>query len=262
MFVHLLCPPCTTLTSAQKRLGIPFEFYHKTIVDKAEKIRYAKLLDENWSPGQADAIDLHILYSPLSTSNFSALIKSKASLETRTRLFAQVLDGIAFLHSLGISHRDIKPGNLTVKSYDPPDAQIIDFGCATTAPRTLYDRPGTIPYLAPEQCENQWHDKSVDYWACALVGAELVGLKRRTNERIAGESYLMLCYWLDNYAVQSAQPLINVCKGMLKIEPAERMTATDALEKHLSDFHMDVHKGRKRVTDENIPSTSKGIRVA
>ncbi|TVY53203.1 Serine/threonine-protein kinase grp [Lachnellula cervina] len=244
-----------------KRLGIPFEFYYKKIVDKAEKLRYAKILDENWSPGQADAIDLHILYSPLSTSNFSALIKSKASLETRTHLFAQVLDGVAFLHSLGISHRDIKPGNLTVKSYDPPDAQIIDFGCATTAPRTLYDRPGTIPYLAPEQCENQWHDKSVDYWACALVGAELVGLKRRSSERIAGQNYLILCHWLDDYKVPSGQPLIDVCKGMLKIEPAERMTAADALEKHLSDFHIDVNKGRKRASDENHDSASKGIRV-
>ncbi|CZR60093.1 uncharacterized protein PAC_09988 [Phialocephala subalpina] len=241
-----------------KRLGIPFEFYHRTIVDKAEKARYAKLLDENWSPGQADAIDLHILYSPLSTCNFLVVIKSKASLDIRTRLFAQVLDGIAFLHSLGISHRDIKPGNLVARSYDPPDAQIIGFGCATTDTRTLYDKPGTIPYLAPEQVEGQWHDKSVDYWACALVGAELVGLRRRTNERISGENYLLLCHWLDNPVVQS--PIIEVCKGMLKIEPAERLTAADALENHLSAFHIHVNKGRKRVTDENSPSP-KGIRV-
>lgn len=223
--------------------------------------RYAKLLDENWSPGQADAIDLHILYSPLSTSNFLALIKSKASIETRTRLFAQVLDGIAFLHSLGISHRDIKPGNLTVKSYDPPDAQVIDFGCATTDAKTLYDRPGTIPYLAPEQYEHLWHDKSVDYWACGLVGAELVGVKRRTNERIAGENYLLLCDQLDNHNEQTAEALICVCKGMLKIEPSERMTAAEALEQYLSPFHDDVEKGRKRVTDGGS-SASRGIRMA
>lgn len=190
------------------------------------------------------------------------MIKSKASIETRTYLFAQVLDGIAFLHSLGISHRDIKPGNLTVKSYDPPDAQIIDFGCATTAPRTLYDRPGTVPYLAPEQYEDLWHDKAVDYWACALVGAELVGLKRRSNERVAGEDYLLLCHWLDNYTEHAAQPLISVCKGMLKIEPAERMTAADALEKHLVAFHTDAEKGKKRGTDDIISSSSKGTRVA
>ncbi|KAG9237244.1 kinase-like domain-containing protein [Amylocarpus encephaloides] len=241
-----------------KRLGVPFEFYHKKIVDKAERARYAKMLDENWSPGHADAIDLHILYSPLSTSNFLALIKSKASLDTRTQLFAQVLDGIAFLHSLGIAHRDIKPGNLTVRSYDPPDAQIIDFGCATRDPSTIYDRPGTIPYLAPEQVEGKHHDRTVDYWACALVGAELVGLRRKSNERIAGESYAHLCAWLDE---QPSLPLIKVAQEMLQVEPTKRLTAADALVKYLLAFH-EVNKGRKRVGDMNGVSSSKGVKAA
>ena len=182
----------------------------------------------------------------MSTSNFLALYKSKASQDIRNRLFAQVLEGIAFLHKHNITHRDIKPANLTVRSYDPPDAQIIDFGCATTETRTLYDRPGTIPYLAPEQQDGRYHDKSVDYWACALVGAELVGLKRN-NDRVVDAGFETIHNWLDR---QAANPVTRCCKDMLKIEPKQRMTAADALVEHLSGYQGELNKGFKRTIDD------------
>ncbi|KAH6670391.1 kinase-like domain-containing protein [Halenospora varia] len=229
-----------------KRLGIPFEIYHRKVYDKAERIRIASLLDQTWKPGQTDAIDLYILYSPLSTSNFLALYKSKASLDIRTRLFTQVLDGIAFLHENGITHRDVKPANLTVRSYDPPDAQIIDFGCATTEQKTLYDRPGTIPYLAPEQRDGLYHDRTVDYWASGLVGAELLGF-RRNNDRITGDNLEAIHKFLDE---QTPHAIVKACRQMLKVEPKERLAAADALDIYLHAFKVDIGKGSKRALDE------------
>lgn len=38
----------------------------------------------------------------------------------------------------------------------------------------MYDSPWTVPYLAPEQRKGQTHDPTVDYWACRLVGYELL----------------------------------------------------------------------------------------
>ncbi|TAQ86913.1 hypothetical protein B7494_g4750 [Chlorociboria aeruginascens] len=104
-----------------------------------------------------DLMDIKHIYMVDKTSTFNSLIKSKASKETRTFLFAQVLEGIAFLHKKGIAHRDIKPANLLVQSYDPPLAKITEFGSATTKKTILYDWPGTIPYLAPEQRDGQFH---------------------------------------------------------------------------------------------------------
>jgi serine/threonine protein kinase len=68
-------------------------------------------------------------------------------------------------------HRNIKPANLIVKSNTPPDMAITDLDCATTENEILYDRPGTIPYLAPEQREKLKHGENVDIWALGVVGS-------------------------------------------------------------------------------------------
>lgn len=157
--------------------------------------RIVALLDASWFPSVSDATELYILYSPLSTSTFSTLISSSASELTRTALFAQVLEGLDFLHKEGIAHRDIKPANLTVRSYDPPDAQIIDFGCASFDSSILYDRCGTVPYLAPEQKDKTMHTKAVDMWAAALVAVELIGF-RKSNEKVTEAVYRDMRSWL------------------------------------------------------------------
>lgn len=229
------------------RLGAPFEIYHKPVFDKSEKARIISRLDETWRPGPNDAIDHYALFSPLSTGTFFSLIRSRASRFVRTRLFTQVLEGLAFLHQNGIAHRDIKPGNITVKSYEPPDAQIIDFGCATFQPKILYDRPGTIPYLAPEQVDGEYHGRSVDYWAVALVGIELMGYEM-PGVRVTAEIYGKMHKWLKD----EPKPLDAIgecCKGMLQLQPGDRLTAAKALQGCLSPFTDSSNDVGKRPLD-------------
>ena len=191
-------------------------------------------MDETWKPEENDVVDKYILFSPLSTSTFHSLISSNAPNESRTILFTQVLEGLAFLHHQGISHRDIKPANLTVKSYDPPLAQIIDFGSATAENRILYDYPGTIPYLAPEQCENQYHGCHVDYWACALVGIQILGY-RISNSQVNEKDFRKIHNWLGDNPIY---PIAICCKAMLQWEPDDRMTADYALQYHLAQYRV------------------------
>jgi len=192
-------------------------------------------LDDTWIPGRNDVIDKYIFFSPLSTSTFYSLIASKASEETRTILFAQVNEGIAFLHEKGIIHRDIKPSNLTVQTYDPPLAQIIDFGSATAKKKILYDRPGTIPYLAPEQREREYHGRYVDYWACALVGLEILGYKlpNMPSRQVDEKEFDKIHKWLGEKPVQ---PVLVCCKAMLQWKPEDRMTAEEALQNPLAQY--------------------------
>jgi serine/threonine protein kinase len=197
-----------------------------------KQARIISLLDNTWKPRLNDVVEKFIFFSPLSTSTFHSLIASNASREIRTILFTQVNEGIAFLHKQGITHRDIKPANLTVQSYDPPLAQIIDFGSATAKKTILYDWPGTIPYLAPEQREGEYHGCHVDYWACALVGLQILGY-RLPNKQVNESGFDKIHNWLD---VKSIQPIVVCCKAMLQWEPYDRMTAYDALRDPLSQY--------------------------
>lgn len=66
------------------------------------------------------------------------------------RLFVQILRALAYLHSRGIFHFDIKAKNVLVENADSEDARarLIDFGVATFEPP---EKPmGTPSFMAPE----------------------------------------------------------------------------------------------------------------
>ena len=75
------------------------------------------------------------------------------STDATVNLFAQVLDALAFAHSRGVVHRDIKPQNIMVTADGT--AKLMDFGIARVAQdrkltqtgRTL----GSLYYMSPEQ---------------------------------------------------------------------------------------------------------------
>lgn len=89
--------------------------------------------------------------------------------------FKQILNGIAYLHSMGVAHRDIKPENLLLDSAG--HVKITDFGVSDVfrmcwEKSTHYSKGlcGSEPYIAPEQFECKEYDaRLVDVWAAAVV---------------------------------------------------------------------------------------------
>lgn len=89
--------------------------------------------------------------------------------------FIQILQGVDYLHSIGICHRDLKPENVLFNSNGR--VKIIDFGSADVVqspfegrPRKSEGRCGSGPYMPPEVFDNKPYDgKKVDVWACAVI---------------------------------------------------------------------------------------------
>ncbi|KAJ3347222.1 Serine/threonine-protein kinase stk11 [Entophlyctis luteolus] len=91
------------------------------------------------------------------------------------RYFVQLIEGLAYLHSQSIVHRDIKAGNLLIT----PDGviKISDFGVAEQF--CMYDSgamisemfAGTHQFMAPELCEGQakLDAAKLDLWACGVT---------------------------------------------------------------------------------------------
>lgn len=90
-----------------------------------------------------------------------------------TRVLVMVLDGVRYLHSLGICHRDLKPENLLY--YHPgheSKIMITDFGLsATRKGPECYMRTtcGTPEYIAPEILSRKPYTCQVDMWAVGVV---------------------------------------------------------------------------------------------
>uniref|UniRef100_A0A8D2LUE6 Serine/threonine-protein kinase Chk1 n=1 Tax=Varanus komodoensis TaxID=61221 RepID=A0A8D2LUE6_VARKO len=87
--------------------------------------------------------------------------------------FHQLIDGVSYLHSVGVTHRDIKPENLLLD--EKGNLKISDFGLATVfkyngRERLLSKICGSLPYIAPEVLKGkEFHAEPADVWSCGIV---------------------------------------------------------------------------------------------
>ena len=82
---------------------------------------------------------------------------------------SQILQGLAYMHSRNIYHRDVKPENVI---YNPQTGmvKIIDFGFACISKERLRVFCGTPSYMSPEIVGNQaYNGASADIWACGVM---------------------------------------------------------------------------------------------
>ena len=119
-----------------------------------------------------------LVYSPLASWTVQKFIDHNIGIKPQVEeeIFWQLLEGLEFLHSIEVMHRDIKPLNMTVVSLTPGrvEARLIDFGWATKSLQSNQYKVGTLPYLAPEilagwdKRSNDGYDDRADVFAFGL----------------------------------------------------------------------------------------------
>jgi eukaryotic-like serine/threonine-protein kinase len=105
------------------------------------------------------------------------LKKGKLSIVDTLRYGGQIAAALAEAHSKGITHRDLKPGNVMVGKNG---VKVLDFGLAKVAPASAGEAltmsqaiMGTPAYMAPEQSEGKGCDARTDIYALGLVLREM-----------------------------------------------------------------------------------------
>jgi len=94
-------------------------------------------------------------------------------------VMTQVAEGLAYAHSKGVIHRDVKPGNIMLLADG--GVKIMDFGVALAASRVTFSGTahgsliGTVPYMSPEQLgTGSKADRQSDIFAYGNVYYELL----------------------------------------------------------------------------------------
>ena len=147
--------------------------------------------------------------------------------------FAQILNGVEYLHKNGIVHRDLKPENIMVR----PNGQlfIIDFGTAKNLINPRLNGPefvGTAEYMSPEAVGNKMPlNTNADLWALGAILYQM--LCGPVAFKGASEYYTFLM-------VQYGQPLAipagvdeegaDLVRKLLRREPGERIGANGNMQ--------------------------------
>lgn len=106
---------------------------------------------------------------------FAVVMSGKMTKEEIGCTFKQILNGVTYLHEMGLAHRDLKLDNCVVTAEGI--VKIIDFGSASVFKYPFesgivraHGVVGSDPYLAPEVLVNSsYNPQPVDIWSIAVI---------------------------------------------------------------------------------------------
>jgi serine/threonine-protein kinase len=134
-------------------------------------------------------------YVPGEALNRMLAREKKFSLSKALKLAEEIADALHYAHSQGVTHRDIKPGNILMTPEG--HAKIADFGIAklNLAHFTLPGRVlGTPAYMAPEQLSGEGSDGRSDLFSLGVIlYAMVVG-----HSPFQGDSSTTVCFKVAN----------------------------------------------------------------
>jgi len=148
------------------------------------------------------------------------------------------LSAIAYCHSRGVIHKDLKPENIMMGSEKGAAVQdlhivVVDFGLAEMF-QTQMDRrheiAGTPPYMAPEVWKGDFN-KSCDIWSCGVILFQMLSGALPFNASRIEDFPQMLNHEPNWQMIGGASPQAqNICWRMLCKAEAARPNAQELLK--------------------------------
>ena len=173
----------------------------------------------------------------------------------------QIFLGLEQIHSRTLVHRDIKPANI-MKLEDKEMLKIIDLGIVKNEDRQTSNRTtlvGTLPYMSPEQLKRKSATQKSDIFS---AGITLVELFTKKHPFLSSSNYKSIeSAIIDNEpdleGLSSKQK--ELCEKLLKKNPAERITASEAIA--ILESYSNARAVIKRIPIKNkvVPEKKKEL---
>lgn len=216
--------------SASQELKIHSHLSHPNIID-------------NINSGETESAYLELLeYAPrynyfvekIEINNMPFMTKHDGGIRKLKSFCFDILQGLKFLHSIGVIHMDIKPGNLLLSNKVNEDeyciVKICDFGLSKIVDGQgkflLRSRCGSEPYIAPEVVSGNAVTTAVDIWSFGIflyiltVGYSPMTLKWKPGSPLPA--------FARHWRKYERTGLLNFIEQCLQLDPSKRITAEEA----------------------------------
>ena len=155
-------------------------------------------------------------------------------------ILRQINDALAALHGLPLEHRDLKPGNVLVRSRTPLELVLTDFGISSVMQATVHHTgtAKTIRYAPPEAIGSSVviEHTTWDYWSLGMMVVEMLQGEHPydgLSEAIIAQQ--LATQRMDDLTEGVPDPAWRkLCRGLLRRTPSARWD-TAAVSKWLAD---------------------------
>ncbi|XP_078666788.1 uncharacterized protein LOC144908798 [Branchiostoma floridae x Branchiostoma belcheri] len=175
-----------------------------------------------------DGNTMHICTEYLGDEVVERVINQNAGLSEPTALAItiQLLEGLVYLHNLGIVHRDVKAANAVlcrVSDTEPDRVQVklIDFGSATRIPKghkwvheEEREPKGTPTHMSPEMARAEEHNCTTDIWSLGCTTLHML-TGRHPWQKYAVRSF-QLIYQIGAYPHRILDDIPHTTHGSLR----------------------------------------------
>lgn len=118
---------------------------------------------------QVEGLGMCIVMEYVDGIQLDEWLRKSQDIKSRLRIAEELLEAIAYVHSIGTVHRDLKPENIMV-TRNGEHIKLIDFGLADNDHMAILKQPaGTPKYMAPEQTSFAIPDIRNDIYSIGII---------------------------------------------------------------------------------------------